>query len=79
MCGSPGMFFYCQCGQGQPLALFLGALRDFTAPELGGLAIKEAVRRAQGWLLKNVQESLSWVNVGFQPGWGQGPSQNRLQ
>jgi len=29
-----------------PIGNFLGALKDFTAPDLGGVAIKEAVRRA---------------------------------
>ncbi|MFQ6070090.1 MAG: acetyl-CoA C-acetyltransferase [Candidatus Aminicenantales bacterium] len=29
-----------------PVGAFLGALKDFTAPELGGFAIKEALRRA---------------------------------
>lgn len=38
-----------------PIGVFLGALRDFTAPELGGLAIKEAVARA-GLAPENVQE-----------------------
>lgn len=38
-----------------PIGVFLGALRDFTAPELGGLAIKEAVARA-GLSPENVQE-----------------------
>lgn len=38
-----------------PIGVFLGTLRDFTAPELGGLAIKEAVARA-GLSPENVQE-----------------------
>lgn len=29
-----------------PIGVFLGALRDFTAPELGAIAIREALRRA---------------------------------
>ncbi len=28
-----------------PIGVFLGALKDFTAPELGGIAIREALRR----------------------------------
>lgn len=38
-----------------PIGVFLGALKDFTAPELGGLAIKEAIARA-GLAPENVQE-----------------------
>ncbi len=29
-----------------PIGVFLGALKDFTAPEIGGIAIREALRRA---------------------------------
>ncbi|MDH7513279.1 MAG: acetyl-CoA C-acetyltransferase [Clostridiales bacterium] len=29
-----------------PIGVFLGALKDFTAPELGGIAIREALKRA---------------------------------
>ena len=30
-----------------PTGKFLGALKDFTAPQLGAIAVREAVRRAR--------------------------------
>jgi len=50
---------------------FLGALRDFTAPELGGLAIKEAVSRAR-LAPENVQEVIMGNVVSA--GLGQAPA-----
>lgn len=54
-----------------PIGVFLGALRDFTAPELGGLAIKEAVARA-GLAAENVQEVIMGNVVSA--GLGQAPA-----
>ncbi len=53
------------------IGVFLGALKDFTAPELGGLAIKEAIKRAN---LKS--EDVDEVIMGnvVQAGIGQAPA-----
>ncbi|MCX7974646.1 MAG: acetyl-CoA C-acetyltransferase [Candidatus Aminicenantes bacterium] len=53
------------------IGAFLGALKDFTAPELGGIAIKEAVTRA-GLAPENVQEVIMGNVVSA--GLGQAPA-----
>jgi acetyl-CoA C-acetyltransferase len=55
-----------------PVGKFLGALQDLTAPQLGAIAVKEAVRRANITDLNNVNECIMGNVV--QAGIGQNPA-----
>jgi acetyl-CoA C-acetyltransferase len=55
-----------------PVGKFLGSLQDFTAPQLGAIAVREAVKRANITDLNNVNECIMGNVV--QAGIGQNPA-----
>lgn len=69
MCEVRDVFIVSACRT--PIGNFLGTLKDFTAPELGGIAIREAVKRA-GLAPEAVQEVIMGNVVSA--GLGQAPA-----